>query len=1063
MTSEENSPETCRSLQFSEEGVRIVCVTMEQTSTVEMLTCDTGLFVFGKPDAKSILSNCNVSFFTAQANHEEHVSFDNLIFENSAIYTGNIYDLTVNNCSFFGTNKIYFSSNNESSFQVITIKATRFTCENDVTLFQGSNRRPLHLEIIGSILYGCQIMLKTESLALFISDSIFNQSDIKANAKSYKRVPSLIVLSRTFFVNENLGQNVFLSFEMTNPHLEIIQCKFISVSLSLVSHKYHVLGHLTHIYISESQFLNSSQSGNGGALSVFSDVPNSRVEVSSCVFSRNMVHKDDAVLSGFGGALYTEGDPLSLLIIDCSFDHNFAAESGGSLYATSGVSVFINNCSFVYDIADQRSLTSTVVTSMGKTQNLVASFKVLNSKPKELTAQTEVLHLQHVSEATFVMECPAWYTYTSDYVLGTSEGDSSPKYLTHLVGICNPCQETYYANRGKEQKLWFYTQNRSVWSNFDEMNTISEESCQACPYGAQCPGNNVVARPNYWGYWHKEELVFQQCPTGYCCAGSATAPCDGYNLCAGNRAGDMCGACQQGFSVSILTGECTPDHQCGRNGYFWFVALLATLAYCLWYTFKDDIMSFILSLPHTIYNFVFFKPTTATNINKVRPAEPGVVEAWKASDSTLSERSKTGDPSSRSSSATEDVNTDDVDKGYFGIVTFFVQMSAAMKVTIEFSEIAESESLLDKMRKYIDLGLNMELTQFSFKVCPIVGLSNLGKHVYKPAFLLGIYINWTVLYLLVSLSQRCLSKTRGLGHGYKITTALKHKLIQGIVEIIKYTYSGFCGVIFMSLVCVQLKDNYVWLYDASRVCLENWQVWMIVAGLFYALPLPGVLFYGVYLLKQNLISSSTFLLSCHCPLIALVIMFIMKAQGNWEAPTPDQKVSGAREAIVSALQGPYREDEKHMTLYWESVVTLRRLLITGVGLVGYASIRMTIIFGFCIFFLLHHCYCLPFQVRTSNNIESLSLAFLVVVAAMNLLKACLTEAGVVPSGPSVPFFKGLEFSEKFLAIILIVIIVLTEIFLKVKRSQESKQEAKMTKENENKDKKEQAPGSDTMK
>ncbi len=32
------------------------------------------------------------------------------------------------------------------------------------------------------------------------------------------------------------------------------------------------------------------------------------------------------------------------------------------------------------------------------------------------------------------------------------------------------------------------------------------------------------------------------------------------NYCPGNRTGTLCGACEEGFSISILTGVCTPDN-----------------------------------------------------------------------------------------------------------------------------------------------------------------------------------------------------------------------------------------------------------------------------------------------------------------------------------------------------------------------------------------------------------------------------------------------------------------------------------------------------------------------
>ena len=103
-----------------------------------------------------------------------------------------------------------------------------------------------------------------------------------------------------------------------------------------------------------------------------------------------------------------------------------------------------------------------------------------------------------------------------------------------------------------------------------------------------------MPRPNYWGYWHEGKLVFQQCPADYCC--SSRSPCNVYNYCPGNRTVTLCGSCMNGFSVSILTGACSPNHKCGKHQWFWLVAILAAMAYVLWYTLKDDIFVLFISL-----------------------------------------------------------------------------------------------------------------------------------------------------------------------------------------------------------------------------------------------------------------------------------------------------------------------------------------------------------------------------------------------------------------------------------------------------------------------------------
>ncbi len=102
-------------------------------------------------------------------------------------------------------------------------------------------------------------------------------------------------------------------------------------------------------------------------------------------------------------------------------------------------------------------------------------------------------------------------------------------------------------------------------------------------------------------------------------------------------------------------------------------------------------------------------------------------------------------------------------------------------------------------------------------------------------------------------------------------------------------------------------------------------------------------------------------------------------------------------------------------------------------LVPYASIRMIIITALSLAFLIQHNYIRPFHVKTSNDVETASLALLLMTSVINLLKASLTDSGVVPSGPSVPFFKSLELGEKMFVLLIISCTLLTELKLRKNR------------------------------
>ena len=142
--------------------------------------------------------------------------------------------------------------------------------------------------------------------------------------------------------------------------------------------------------------------------------------------------------------------------------------------------------------------------------------------------------------------------------------------------------------------------------------------------------------------------------------------------------------------------------------------------------------------------------------------------------------------------------------------------------------------------------MNIELTQMTLiDVCPIIGFNILGKHAYTFCFLVAIYIAWTGIFMVDLIISNIVNRKESVGKAFKIAQSFKIKLIRGISEIIKYTYAGFCGIIFTSLVCVEVGNDYVWWYDGTNVCFEKWQLLIIAFGVFYALPFPFVLFKGM--------------------------------------------------------------------------------------------------------------------------------------------------------------------------------------------------------------------------
>ncbi len=877
-------------------------------------------------------------------------------------------------------------------------------------------RSILAVYIKDSMISSCHLSLHTNDLIIDVENSSFFDTVMDVHAMSYLRVPSIIILRQATFTSGS-SQRAFRLI-LPNPYVSVIDCFFNRVSLEMTSQKQHYNSYLFFIEISNSKLFQAFKDGNGGAVMIKSDTDHSQVVLSNCQFIQDHGARGETTLTGKGGSIFVEGPTVSLTIEHCMFINSSAAESGSVLHTSHGVSLIFNNCT-VYSEVQSSAHQASVMSLLGKVISMSGRFQIGHKFPDRNTYDITIISSNSAVEyLDIIVQCPAWYRHLGE--AKTDDGHSSSNVsasIRSFVYECQTCPETFYTDSAQENTL-LYQAGHPI-----PVSLNNQRVCIKCPYGALCTGNNVVPRPNYWGYWYNGKLVFQQCPAEYCCSGSADAPCVVYDYCAGHRTGILCGVCQTGFSVSILTGKCVFDDKCQSQGWFWILAIMVAVAYVIWYTFKDDIFAMLLK-SITIFKCVPRKKS-AHRVVQIRVSKKAGAQSLKATfnNSTI--------PVSEDKLGTDGENVKvESDKGYFGIVTYFVQMAAIMKINIEFSDVDKSESILDTLSKNIGTFVGIDLSQLSFDVCPIKGLTTLGKHIYNLAFLVGIYQSWVMLFVLSILSNGVKGKINGKQISQSRIGKLQIKLIQGLIEIIKYTYVGFCTLVFSSLVCTKLGAQFVWWHDATNICLENWQVLMIAFGVIYIFPFPMSLFKGMKMLRQRKITATSFIISCiFPPFILYRILRHSHGRGKIHHPhnLANSEVLGA---ILSLLQGPYRDDQNNTTQYWEAMVSMRRLLISAMTLVSYASIRMMIIMALSGIFLIQHIYLCPFAVRTSNHVETFSLFLLLLMSGINLLKASLTDSGVIPSGPSVPFFKGLEFSEKCLIIALICIILIIEVRIK---------------------------------
>ena len=933
----------CKTISYVINGGRaVVCMNGTFNNVSEVIVIDNNTYV---SNASEIIIGCiscmfdtSIMVLSSSLGEASHVKIVDFTIKDSSIELGNVH-VTFKNVIF----EQVMIQDREMVPHQLYIEQSSLSCSSPRACgLLLLNSSVVKCVIMNSHLNGFKLDLNVREILLVINDTVIVNPaiNVKVYSNTFLRIPSFIQFDKltvnpqtavrdTTSIRDkrSIGPvilNSAIVLLLTNPYLSISRCNFYQTHIMISANKEEFDQAYFWAAISNTKFVNSYYEGDGGALSVTSQVAHSRLHVSSCHFINNTAIKGMSKSKGYGGGISIRSDSLEVEIKDSLFLNNKAEDAGLDLYTSAGVTVSLINCSFIYSIDPSNPIQEALVLIAESITHFEGNIRVTNTKPESYVGPIDILYITSGQSLNIEIICPRWYRHIVQYNSLSTDGNA----IKDIRYECNPCSDNYYTTSGSIHILSSSTNGNT--SSIESQNSDqANNACIECPYGAVCTGNNVIPRPNYWGHWYGDKLEFVQCPVGYCCSGSNSSICSSYDYCAGNRTGILCGACREGFSVSILTGTCTPDSQCGGDQWFWLFALLSAMAYALWYTLKDDIVALFFAMVNYVKHLCI-------RSNSKISALPD--ERVQSNTSNADNDSLCADQSSQISLA-EDDEEEDEDKAYFDIVTYYVQMAAVIMIQIEFSDAQKSSSFLDKIVDNIARFLNFELTQMSFDVCPIMGLTTLGKHLYALFFLIGIYICWALIFsfiLIVILIMQRRNKMERVKHNLK---SFKMKCVRGIVEIIKYTYAGFCGLIFMSLACSKLGKDYVWWYDGTNVCLESWQIIAVIFAAFYAFPFPFVLVFGLRKLKRNEISAAMFIRCCLCPLAALCILFIQNAMKPNKMDSDRLKLPESSETVISVLQGPYRDDGQNLTLYWEAMISIRRLLITGMTLLGSASAR----------------------------------------------------------------------------------------------------------------------------
>ncbi len=869
------------------------------------------------------------------------IQLENILFQNAIIAVGNVH-MVFKNIQF--VNSVitdWIQSDGEfdeielqfvqASFVSQSLRTTWLGLEID-KVFSAS------IFVISSNWNNVSTQISVPNVLFYSSESSF----INSNVLLQKHMLLYCVFHNVLFIGFGEGNTETAMLKMAGNKLiaDFTNCHFDSTTgLEISKQASGLLASFVQAEVQNCIFQNNKKLGSGGAILVNFFAPKlvtstdlNFIKVANSTLTHNEALSVGALPSQ-GGAISvsSQGNAqscsfLSVEVETSDFTNNRAADQGGALFASDKcLKLRIYNSSF--SVTDQRFDSPRGVFICSYSDISISSTIMSRQLKQHSTSLVELQVLSEmaqIKELGIVVQCPTWHKL--GYVTSFVQMQAKQVQIS-----CASCQESFYVPSDGHFHIALLP-NQTGLSVDGATIKAGIVTCIPCPAGAICSGNNIIASPNFWGYRGDDAITMYQCPAEYCCTGD----CTGYNQCSGHRTGMLCGSCEENYSLSMLSSQCIPQNLCNDH-WLWPMVIVAIVLYMVWYTFKND----VFAIPTYIAGKICKTCSKSSDVSEVTY----------------------------------------VDKGYFGIITYFTQIKAVMFVALELQSGRTVDESITQAESYIGLLLNFELTYMSNDTCALKGVTTTTKVIFKFLFLVGVIITWNIVFIFFSILKKILSVR---GHNIERVDIFSQKLISGLLEIIKYTYSGFCSVMFYSLVCTSVAGNQVWFYDATVQCYSKWQAVMLIFGLTFILPYPILFFVGAKLIEKNKISGYTFLIACCFPLPALVFWCFFP-QHKEQKTHDDVHFNKVESAIYDGLTGGFRESEDD-TQCWEAVLMLRRLLIGSTILIPNVSIQLTTCLALCLVFLIHHLYRNPFVYHISNKAEAISLVLLCGIASMNLVK-----------------------------------------------------------------------------
>ena len=727
---------------------------------------------------------------------------------------------------------------------------------------------------------------------------------------------------------------------------------------------YAEMGGVSTLRISDSAFVrNKDMDGLGGALAIVldqyqpNDHPNARI--TRVLFKEN-IGTVGSVLSVLDGGV---------LLTKCTFLNTFAHFQGGLIFSSSGSST---NLSLYHSVFRQTIETSVVNNAKEfMTTSFVRLFSsdtltIVNTTFDQQTKSDDPQIFvpaanQILIDNASLSSCPLGQNIDRTYY---KYKDGNNRLLTGLTFSCKQCDyNSYSLQRGTARGLY-------VQDGFQ---------CLPCPHGANC-APAIKSKKNYCGYYvssNPPKMAFTICPFGYC--KSPPTNSTDYNACQGKRTGVMCEMCSHGYTETLWSTYCTLVMDCG-DYWFWilFLALVFSIASIL--VFKPPFVTFCS-------NQILWVKRSSRTTNTYDYHD--VTSPFFLGEETRQEN--------MSLSLTEEQKQDKRQFSRFVEIIFYFYQIAQLLISPGSLKELFATQFLEPVLGFFNF--QPSFTKRSY-LCPFPGLTAETKLVFKIAPVYGTLIAIFLIYGMHSL----ICRMKGAFHPPFAP------YLQASIKTILLGYVTMATVSISLIRCVLVAGETRWFCNGNITCYHWWQYVSFAFIAIFVIPFIFVLALVSFKLQHNKITVEQFLVAIIVPLPFLMLWLLRFARSSVANVEENENLNALKEILLA----PYKKPDganKRGTLYWQSILIARRFILVLIFcIITTPSFRLfcltlvcTTVFGF-------HLKVKPFQNTLANNLESLSLFFLIILGLINLFKS-VVDSEESMKGSLTTVLKGCQWLE----------------------------------------------------